>query len=61
MTELQEITNDKNFNQLLSVLKWQLGNGEDKGGAIVSHVLRECEKAADTDTQRQAIKDAMKD
>lgn len=60
MTELQEITDGKTFEQLLIELKHQISQGESKGGAIVNHVLYECQKAATTHEQRNEIDAVMK-
>lgn len=38
MTELEEITNNKNIKQLESELAYQLAQGENLGGTICSHI-----------------------
>lgn len=46
MSELDELTDGKNWDQLLKELLYQLDNGEKPGGEIVSHVHAACSKAA---------------
>ena len=46
MTELEELTNDKNLEQLEQELQYQIRQGESMGGEICGHILSMIDWAA---------------
>ena len=44
MTELEELTKDKNLKELFVVLYWQIHHGNLLGGTICSHIVDEIEQ-----------------
>lgn len=60
MSELDELTDGKNWDQLLKELLYQLDNGEKPGGEIVGHVYRKAYHASASPAEREEVENVLK-